>query len=716
MNATRKRWEATEGSPFPLGATWVEEDRAFNFSIYSKHAEAVRLLIYSKKDVVVPLLEYSFNYLSNKSGPIWHCRIDAAEAKDAAYYAYRVDGPAPEPGFDWHNFDFEKILLDPCAQSVFFPDGFSREAACRAGSNAGQAPLGVLPNQLLLSDQTDPLPCPLRHDSDLVIYELHVRGFTQHPRSGIPESHRGTFLGVVDKIPHLVDLGITAVELMPIFQFDPDDGDYWGYMPLNFYSPHHGYATQPDECNQQHEFRRMVQALHAVGIEVILDVVYNHTCEGDHTGPTYSFKGIDNSSAYIMTGDPNVPFANYSGTGNTLHTANRAIRRHIVDSLRFWDQQMHIDGFRFDLASIFTRNSDGSINLDDPPIIAEIGTNADLTNNRLIAEPWDAGGEFQLGQKFPGQRWMQWNARYRETLQRFVRGDRGLVRDLMTRLYGSADLFPDDRMHALQPPLSVNYITSHDGSTLYDLVSYNEKNNWANGHNNTDGSKEYRWNCGWEGDEVSDVVDEVTSPDTQGIVTSSTTNASHDFAVVLALRKQQVKNFICLLMLSNGTPMFRMGDEFLQTQGGNNNPYNQDNETSWLDWGRLSKHDDIFRFVKQMIAFRKSHPSISRSRFWRDDIKWYGTGHLVDMSPTSQQLAFCLHGASQNDTDLYVMINAADATVEFGIHEGASGSWRRVVDTSLNSPHDFAEVPDKSVEKSCYSVNGRSVVLLVAAG
>ncbi|MDA8745679.1 alpha-amylase family glycosyl hydrolase, partial [Rubripirellula amarantea] len=426
-----KTWSQSEGTPYPLGAFWVAEDQAYNFSIYSRHAEVVHLLLYSEQDTTHPMLEVALDYLTNKSGPVWHCRVDQSDAAGAAYYGYRIDGPAPQGRYDWHCFDFEKILLDPCARSVHFPESFSRAAACRPGSNAGQAPLGVLPTQLCEVDwKDDKQP---RHDSDLVIYELHVKGFTQHPSSGVPELHRGTFLGVVDKIPYLVDLGITAVELMPVFQFDPDDDNYWGYMPMNFYSPHHAYATNPFACDVQAEFCTMVRELHAAGIEVILDVVYNHTCEGDHTGPTYSFKGIDSSSAYIMTGNAAAPFANYSGTGNTMHTANRAVRRHIVDSLRFWDSEMHIDGFRFDLASIFTRNSDGSINLDDPPIVSEIGTNADLTNNRLIAEPWDAGGEFQLGQKFPGQRWMQWNAHYRDTLQRFVRGDKGFIPELMTR-------------------------------------------------------------------------------------------------------------------------------------------------------------------------------------------------------------------------------------------------------------------------------------------
>ena len=689
------RWEKIEGSPFPLGATWIEEDQAYNFSLYSKHAERVHLLIYSAVDFVRPIFEFEFNHLTNKSGPVWHCRVadkllrtDSA-SPEARYYAYRVDGPAPEPGYNWHCFDYEKILLDPYARNVFFPDGFSREAACRPGSNAGSAPLGVLPAKHCEFDWKGDRKT--KHDWDLVIYELHVRGFTQHTSSGVPASHRGTFLGVIDKIPYLQELGVTAVELMPVFQFDPGDGNYWGYMPLNFFAPHHAYATNPDECEQHNEFRTMVRSLHAAGIEVILDVVYNHTCEGDHRGPTYSWKGIDSSTAYMMTGDPESPFANYSGTGNTIHTTNRAMRRCILDSLRYWDLEMHVDGFRFDLASIFTRNEDGSINLENPPIITDIVTEAELGDDRIIAEPWDAGGEFQLGRKFPGQRAMQWNARYRDTLQQFVRGDAGLVPDLMARLYGSDDLFPDDRMHAYQPPLSINYVASHDGSTMYDLVSFSQKRNWANGHNNTDGATEFTCNCGWEG--TASVPPEVER-----------------------IRHQQVKNFFCLLMLSNGTPMFRMGDEFLNSQDGNNNPYNQDSETSWLDWSNLSANQGIFGFFKQMIAFRQAHPSISRSRYWRNDVKWYGAEHLVDMSNHSRQLAFCLHGASQGDVDIYVMINSGREDIQFGIHEGAIGEWQRIVDTSRESPEDFCDCPHETIVDATYKVQARSVVVLLRRG
>jgi glycogen operon protein len=683
------RWYAAEGTLFPLGVSWIEAEQAYNFAIYSKHATDVTLLLYHVGDLAHPAWEYHFNYLKNKSGRIWHCRVPLAETKGAQFYGYRIGGPNPESGFSWHNFDAEKILLDPYAKAVFFPPGFDRRAASHPGSNAGRAPLALL-HDIGCSGRFDwsgdRRP---RHDADLVIYEMHVKGFTRHPNSGVDEARRGTFLAVIDKIPYLQELGITAVELMPIFQFDPQDDNYWGYMPINFFAPHNAYATDPLDCRQHEEFRQMVRALHQAQIEVILDVVYNHTGEGDQRGPTYSLKGIDNTTYYMVTGNHEQPYANYSGTGNTLHTANRAVRRLIIDSLRYWVTEMHVDGFRFDLASIFTRNPDGSAGPTDPPIYGEIAAHPELADIRLIAEPWDACGLFQLGQRFPGTMWMQWNSAFRDTLHRFIRGDSGLVPDLMTRLYGSADLFPDvlaDACHAYQ---SVNYVTSHDGFTLYDLVSYNQRNNWANGHNNTDGANDYSWNCGWEGD------DNMPPP-------------------ILNLRKRQVKNLFCLLMLSAGTPMFRMGDEFLQTQQGNNNPYNQDNEITWLDWRRRAAHRDVFRFFQKMIAFRKRHPSLSRSRFWRDDVTWYGSGRYVDLSPESKQLAFVVHGCSQRDADIYALINSDADSAEFGVHEGNIGEWMRVVDTSLAAPNDIVdpgqEVP---VTSHYYTVQGRSAVVLV---
>lgn len=684
--SNRRSWVAREGSAHPLGSTWIATDNAMNFSIYSRHAERVVLQLYRSGQTATPSLVYEFDPLRNKSGPVWHCRIPTAQIADARYYAYRIDGPAPAGGFDFHAFDFQKLLVDPYAQTVFFPPEFSRQEACLPGSNAGQAALGVLPTIDCPFDWGD--DCRPRHESDLVIYEMHVRGFTQHPSSQIADDARGTFLGVCEKIPYLQQLGITAVELMPVFQFGPQEQNYWGYMPLSLFAPHHEYSTDPNGCRQREEFQTMVKSLHSAGIEVILDVVYNHTCEGNHLGPIYNLKGIDNSTYYVASGDDAVPYANFSGTGNTLHTANRAVRRLIVDSMRYWVDEMHVDGFRFDLASIFTRNSDGSIDLDDPPIFGQIGTEDELADIRLIAEPWDAAGVYQLGRSFPGMQWMQWNASFRDTLQKFVRGDATGVGELMTRIYGSSDLFPDDRQYAYRPWQSVNYVASHDGMSINDLVSFMNKNNWANGHDNTDGRNDFCTNNGWEG--INNVPLEV-----------------------LGRRKRQVKNLFCLLLLANGTPMFRMGDEFLQTQRGNSNPYNQDNETSWLNWDLQHANPDILRFVKQMIAFRKSHPSISRSRFWREDVKWYGTDRLIDFSPQSRCVAYCLHGGTEQDDDLYVMINGSESRQTFGIFEGTHGQWHRVIDTSQPSPTDFVQTDPPPIAESSFIVPSKSVVVLV---
>ncbi|MFO1045838.1 MAG: isoamylase [Planctomycetaceae bacterium] len=658
----RGQWSAVEGQPFPLGVNWLPQDQAYNFAVYSMHARSVELLLFREDDLEQPVVVFSFDPLRNKSGCVWHCRIPISATNDAKFYAYRMCGSEAQVGDTRHAFDSDKLLLDPYARSVYFPANFDRSAAQRPGSNLGKAPLGLLIECQCKFEWDDDVH--IRHEADLIIYEMHVRGLTRHPSSGVPVDQRGTFEAVIAKIPHLVELGITAVELMPVFQFDPLEGNYWGYMPLNFFAPHHAYSDSPDHCAQRSQFRRMVQALHAAGIEVILDVVFNHTCEGDANGPTYSFKGIDNSTYYLVAGHSPNPYLNFSGCGNTLHTSNVAVRRLIIDSLRYWATEMHVDGFRFDLASVFTRNSDGSINLDDPAIFAEIAGDPALADVRLVAEPWDAEGTFLLGRRFPGTLWMQWNAHYRDTLQRFVRGDAGLVGNLMTALYGSSDLFPDDRANALRPYQSVNYITSHDGFTLYDLVSYSHRHNEANGHNNTDGTTDLSDNCGVEGD----------------------ANVSAD---VLRLRKQQVKAFFCLLMLSNGTPMFRMGDEFLHTQGGNNNPYNQDNETSWLDWRRLEEHQDVFRFFKEMIAFRKAHPSISRSHFWRDDVHWFGPDGPVEFYSVSQALAFSLCGESDNDANLSALINGSDRPVTFRLQRGSSTVWHKMIDTAAESPRDI---------------------------
>ncbi len=684
---TRASWTAIEGSPRPLGVSWVPDEAAYNFALYSKNATGVTLLIYGD-DISTPLLTKPLDHLANKSGRVWHCRVPRSQIAGARYYAYSVAGPESRYPFLPHAFDAEKILLDPYAESIHVPPTFDRSAAIGPGSNSGRAMVGRLPELGTAFDwQGD---CSPRHESDLIIYEFHVRGFTQSPTSGVPEARKGTFLGVIDKIPYLTELGVTAVELMPVFQFGPGEGNYWGYMPLGFFAPHHAYATRGASADPHNEFREMVRALHAAGIEVILDVVYNHTAEGDARGPTYNFRGIDNSTYYELSGDPHAPYCNFSGAGNTLHCANRAVRRMIRDSLRYWVTEMHVDGFRFDLASVFSRGGGGAVNFEDPPIFGDITSSPALANVRLIAEPWDAAGMYQLGRSFPGASWSQWNGRFRDDIRQFVRGDRGMVGALMQRLYGSDDLFPDSLEEARHPYQSVNYVTAHDGFTLYDLVSYSKKRNWANGHGNTDGlADEYSSNCGHEGDD-------------------------HVPPGVLALRKRQAKNFLCLLMLANGTPMIRAGDELLRTQRGNSNPYNQDSPLTWIDWTRKDRFADVFRFVRLLIAFRKAHPTLCRSRFWREDIRWYGPRSEPDLGYDSHTLAYLLRGASQRDVDLYVMINGSDQELPFLIQEPPAVRWRRVIDTGLPSPDDIC--PPESVaplSNEAYTVKARSVVVLM---
>ena len=682
----RRSWAQAEGTPLPLGATWMEEEQSFNFAVHAEHAESVTLLFFSSTDLVNPLLTFRFDFLRNKSGRIWHCRLPITEIGDARYYAYSVSGQNISQNTpQLHSFDPQKALLDPYAKCIFFPPEFDREAAAREGSNAGQAPLGALTGHRAKFDWAgDRAP---HHDSDAIVYELHVKGFTRNPNSGVDPSRAGTYAGLVEKIPYLKELGITVVELMPIFQRDPHEGDYWGYMPLNFFAPHAQYASTRDDDEQHLEFRNMVRAFHQAGIGVLLDVVYNHTCEGDHRGPIYSFKGLDAAAYYMLSSDPASPYANYSGTGNTLNFSQGHVRKMVLDSLRYWKQEMHIDGFRFDLASVFSRNADGSLNWGDAPIFSQIAADPELGRLRLIAEPWDTGA-YQLGRGFPGVNWLQWNGRFRDDIRRFVKGEAGMVPDVMRRIYGSDDLFPDNRAGAYHAYQSLNYVTSHDGFTLYDLVSFDHKRNWVNGHHNQDGmDANYSWNCGHEGIEAVPPA-------------------------VQALRRKQVKNFCCLLFLSNGTPMFRAGDEFLNTQSGNNNPYNQDNEIGWLDWDQRLGNRDIFRFFKSMIAFRKSHPAISRSRFWRDDVSWYGVGPTVDLSNDSHSLAFCLHGASQGDDDIYVMISAYWEELNFEVQEGTAREWKRIVDTSLPSPEDFSD-SGWPLERANYVVAPRSIVVLL---
>ncbi len=670
--STIETWEREEGAPAPLGATWVESEQAWNFALYSRAATSVTILIYSAEDVTTPILSFPHDPLVHKTGRIWHCMISAALVPQAAYYAYKVDGPSGGR----NRFAPAKVLSDPYAQRLHFPAAFSREAARGDAPNDGMAVLGQLPRREW-GQEPAPRPGP-RHTHDTVIYEAHVKGFTARENSGVTAAHRGTFTALIEKIPYLTELGITVLELLPVHQFDPQEGNYWGYMTLNFFAPHNTYANGEPEA----EFREMVAAMHAAGIEVWLDVVYNHTCEGGPAGPTYNLRAIDNDSYYLVAEDGS--YVDDSGCGNTTQGADPAMRALVVRSLRHWAEQ-GVDGFRFDLASILARDADGAFDpTSSPPLINEVGALAAQLDVKVVAEAWDMGA-YLLGRSFPGIMWGQWNGRYRDDIRGFVRGEDGLVPALMTRVYGSSDLFPDGPGDVYRPYQSINFITAHDGFCLYDLVSYNERHNEANGHDGTDGSSDNRsWNGGWEGDEG------VPGP-------------------VRALRLRQMKNYFALLMLSNGVPMIVAGDEFANTQHGNNNPYNQDNETTWLDWDRLTTNRELFDFAKGMIALRKSRRSIARSRFWRDDVRWFGTTGAPDVSAESHTLAWHLSGASYDEDDLYVMVNAYSAPLEFTAQVAAS--WRVLVDTSGSQPPHLSPT-GPGVPEGRMTVQAHSIVVL----
>jgi glycogen operon protein len=669
-------WTKVYGSPVPLGSTWVDSAHSWNFALYSTDATAVRLLIYGAADFATPLKTYDLDPRLNKTIRVWHIIVPAADVPGAAYYAFKVDGPYnPAAG---ELFDAAKVLLDPYARGIFLPPAFSRGAAASPGANDGKAPLAILPVRRPAANLAGKRPTP--HTHDLIVYELHVRNFTNDPSSHLDPGTRGTYAGVIAKIPYLKELGITAVELMPIHQYDPQEGSHWGYMTLGFFAAHNGYALNADAHNALSEIRQLVDALHEAGIEVILDVVYNHTTEGNQLGPNYSFRGVDNSTYYLLNPNNYAEFINDSGCGNDLRTAHPAVRQLITDSLRYWATELNIDGFRFDLASILTRDESGALSLD-PPVISEISGDPQLAGLRLIAEAWDPAA-YELGRGFPGLTWRQWNGKFRDDVRSFVKGDPSTVQALMTRLYGSSDLFFDDTLTQYRPYQSINFVDCHDGLCLYDLVAYNN-----------DG--QHSWNCISPGDSES-------SPE------------------VHALRKQQVKNFCALLMLSNGTPMFCAGDEFMRTQNGNANPYNVDDASVWLNWDLLKANEDVFRFFKYMIAFRKAHPSIGRATFWDQpnaDLHWYGVGANTDQSDSSHALAYSLSGAAVGDADLYVMINAYWKPLSFTIQEGQPSDWRLAVDTSKPSPGEILEPgAEPPLASLTYSANPRSIVVLLRRG
>jgi len=686
MNASVLKY----GSSAPLGAT--VHPGGVNFSVFSKNASQIELLLFNDASAARPAQVLSLDAHRNRTYHYWHLFVPGL--KPGQVYAYRAHGPfAPERGF---RFDGEKMLLDPYGLAVAVPEAYDRAAASRPGDNTAVAMKSVVADPGRYDWEGDlPLKRPF---AETVIYELQVRGFTRHPNSGVASAKSGTYAGLIEKIPYLKDLGVTAVELLPVFQFDPQDApqgrvNYWGYQPVSFFAPHHAYSSQKEPLGVLDEFRDMVKALHRAGIEVILDVVFNHTTEGGRGGPTLCYRGLANDFYYILDNDKS-RYADYTGCGNTLNANQPIVRRLIQDSLRYWVTQMHVDGFRFDLASILSRDEAGSP-LPNPPVLWDIESDPLLAGTKLIAEAWDAAGLYQVG-SFVGDTWQEWNGRFRDDVRRFLKGDNGTVSGVAARLLGSPDIYGHEEREAEQ---SVNFITCHDGFTLNDLVSYNHKHNEANGEDNRDGSDDnLSWNCGVEG--------------------------PTDDPAIEALRNRQVKNFFALELLAVGTPMLLMGDEVRRSQRGNNNAYCQDSNISWFGWSLLKRHADIHRFVKALNAYRQRRDVTSEGTtlslnqlLRRAQIEWHGVAlNRPDWSEHSHSLAFTLQSLRAHFL-MHGMLNAYWEPLTFELPPVPVESrqpWRRCVDTALASPDDFCpRATAPFVERESYVVQPRSVVVLV---
>jgi glycogen operon protein len=678
-----------EGTSAPVGATLTPQ--GVNFSVFSKSATRIELLLFDQVGARAPARVIPLDPNRHRTYHYWHVFVPGLRA--GQIYGYRAHGPfAPERGL---RFDGEKVLLDPYGLAVAVPDGYDRQAARRPGDNAATAMKSVV---AAAEDGYDwEGDEPLRRSfTETVIYELHVRGFTRHASSGVAPERRGTYAGLIEKIPYLQDLGVTAVELLPVFQFDPQDApegrvNYWGYQPVSFFAPHHAYSSRADPLGARDEFRDMVKALHRAGLEVILDVVYNHTTEGGQQGPTVCYRGLANDFYYILEEDKAL-YANYTGCGNTLNANQPIVRRLIQDSLRYWVTQMHVDGFRFDLASILSRDEQGQP-LPNPPVLWDIESDPLLAGTKLIAEAWDAAGLYQVG-SFVGDAWQEWNGRFRDDVRRFLKGDEGTVPAVAARLLGSPDIYGHKEREAEH---SVNFVTCHDGFTLNDLVSYDQKHNEANGEDNRDGSDDNQsWNCGAEG--------------------------PSDDPAIEALRNRQVKNFLALELLAAGTPMLLMGDEVRRTQQGNNNAYCQDSELGWLDWSLRERHADIHRFVKTLNAFRRRRDLVAEEGgqslnqlLERARIEWHGAAlGRPDWSPHSHTLAFTLRSLRARFL-FHGMLNAYWEPLAFARPESAAGEepWRCCIDTALPPPDDIhAWETAPPVAPGAYLVQPRSVVLL----
>ncbi|MBL7857576.1 MAG: glycogen debranching protein GlgX [Cyclobacteriaceae bacterium] len=673
--------EIKAGKSFPIGATLNET--GVNFSLFSKNAQSVELLLFDHEGDRAPAQIIPLHPKKNKTYHYWHIQLPGLEA--GQLYAYRVNGPHDTS--NGHRFNPEHFLLDPYAKAV---------TISKVKKNKTSPMKCVVSDSSRYDWESD--QHPRRPFAQTIIYEMHVAGFTKNPNSGVAPKLRGTYAGLIEKIPYLIELGITAVELLPVFLFDhhsadPERSNYWGYSPISFFAVHTAYSSSTEPLHALDEFRDMVKALHKAGIEVILDVVYNHTGEGGEGGPTYSLRGIDNSIYYTLTPDK-AHYADYSGCGNTLNANHPIVRRMIIDSLHYWVKDMHIDGFRFDLASILSRDEKG-MPVENPPILWDIESDPVLAGTKLIAEAWDAAGLYQVG-SFIGDSWKEWNGKFRDDVRSFLKGDRGTISRFASRIMGSPDMYAHQER---EPEQSINFVTCHDGFTLNDLVSYNTKHNGANGEGNRDGTNDnLSWNFGIEG--------------------------PTDDPVIEALRNCQIKNFFTLTLLSVGAPMMLMGDEVRRTQRGNNNAYCQDNEISWFDWSLVQKHSELLRYVKLLLAMRlqrdttKEEFSMSlRELLNQPLVTWHGVKlNQPDWSDDSHSLAITVQSLS-GKIAMHYMINAWQEPLDFElpvIQNGVACLWKRWIDTSLPSPNDICHLHEATpIDGFAYDVKDHSMAILI---
>ena len=707
---------AETGKASPLGASLTQE--GVNFAVFSRNATAVTLILFNSPDMDSPRVEIPLDKREHKTGNIWHCFIRGIQA--GTCYLFRADGPYfPEKGM---RFNPHKTLVDPYAKALTDVSnwdfgkcsGYDPSKPGRDLSYSYDDDIAHQPRCIVVDDHFDwqgdtPINYPLRFS---VIYETHVKGLTANPNSGV--KHPGTYKGVIEKIPFFKDLGITSIEFLPVQEFNENEiirksprtgkklTNYWGYSTVSFFAPKGSYAADKTPGGQVNEFKEMVRELHKAGIEVILDIVFNHTAEGNEQGPTYCFRGLDNSIYYILNENKRY-YQNYSGCGNTVNCNHPVVRTFIMDCLRYWVIEMHVDGFRFDLGSILGRDQHGQI-MENPPTLEQIAEDPVLSSTKIIAEAWDAGGAYQVGW-FPGGRWAEWNDQYRDDVRKYWRGDPNEARFLATRIAGSSDLYLRD---GRKPFHSINFITSHDGFTLKDLVSYNGKHNENNGEDNRDGNdNNLSYNYGSEG--------ETTDP------------------VIGTIREKQLKNFFATMMVSLGTPMLLGGDEIGRTQSGNNNAYCQDNELSWYDWSLLEKNKDLYRFAKEIIKFRLRHPGFMRPEFFTGrggtykaipDISWFDEyGNAINWDKIGYYLALRLLGskadtlADRDDNDFYIMFNADIEIKNFTLAiPPQKKQWFRAVDTGLSSPSDILELGKEEAlaTQKAYSVKARSLVILIS--